>query len=114
MLHPAKSRPYKQKQVPWYIEESLRSMNTLTAQMRCQRGEFRLDESVKLGDPYDETTMENAGPTEVEDGMQAFVVAVLSKGWIRVPPKEISTEEFHICKARVLVELFQQGQQSVD
>lgn len=97
------NRPSIQKPVLGCIEGSLRSISTLAAEMRCQRGEFCPDESVMLGALYDEKTMEDVRITEIEDGVQLFVIAVLSKGWIRIPPKEVSDVERHICKARVLV-----------
>jgi len=64
-----------------------------------------LDTSVTLGAPYDEKTMKDVRFTDVEDGMQASVVAVLSRGWIRNPPKEVGGVARHICKTRVVVKV---------
>lgn len=73
--------------------------------MRCQRGSFRLDESVTFGALYKEETMQDIRITKVGEGMQAVVVAVLSKGWIRTPPKEVGGVERYICKTRVVVHI---------
>jgi hypothetical protein len=72
--------------------------------MKCQRGSFRLDESVAVGASYNEETMQDARGNEMEEGTQAVVVAVLSRGWIRIPPMEVDGMEQYICKTRVLVE----------
>jgi len=73
--------------------------------MRCQRGSFRLDKSVVVGEPFDETTMYDVRCTEIEEGMQAVIAAVLSKGWIRTPPREARGHDRLICKTRVLVQV---------
>ena len=57
-----------------------------------------------LGAPYNEETMNDVRFTDIEDGMQVSVVAVLSRGLIRTPPKEVGGVQRHICKTRVVVE----------
>jgi len=96
-------RPSLQERLLPAIEDSLRSVTTLAAEMKCQRGSFRLDESVAVKAPYNEELMQDVRCVEVEEGMQLVVNAVLSRGWIRVPPKEVGGGERYICKTRVLV-----------
>jgi len=105
VLCAAPRRPCFQEEYLGSIEDSLRSIKTVAAEMRCQRGSFMLDTSVTLGAPYDEKTMKDVRFTDVEDGMQASVVAVLSRGWIRNPPKEVGGVARHICKTRVVVKV---------
>jgi len=96
------------------MEESLRSICTLAAQMRCQRGRFRLDERVTLGALYSEENMEETRGIQVGSGTQAIVSAVLSRGWIRTPPKEVGGAERYICKTRVVVDILPKPEVPVD
>ncbi|KAI5856587.1 hypothetical protein BZA05DRAFT_204567 [Tricharina praecox] len=94
-----------QEQLLPAIGGSLRSVRFLAAEMKCQRGSFRLDDSVGVGDLFDEETMQDVRSTEMEEGTQAIVAAVLSKGWIRIPPKEVDLVEQNICKTRVVISI---------
>jgi hypothetical protein len=96
-------RPCFQPEFLECVDDSLRSILTLAAEMRCQRGGFRLDESVTVGAPFDDETMLDVRSTDVQEGMRAHVVAVLSKGWIRTPPKQAAGVERRICRTRVVV-----------
>jgi len=96
-------RPCFQPQFLECVDDSLRSILMLAAEMRCQRGGFRLDESVAVGALFDGETMQDVRSTDVKEGMQARVVAVLSKGWVRTPPKQAAGAERRICKTRVVV-----------
>jgi len=73
--------------------------------MKCQRGSFAMDVGVVVGAKYDEATMEDVQVTEVEGGMQAVVVAVLSRGWRRIPPAEVGGAIRFIAKSRVVVKV---------
>jgi len=73
--------------------------------MKCQRGSFAMDMDVGVGAEYDEKTMEDVQITDVEEGMRAIVVAVLSRGWLRTPPPEVGGATRFIAKTRVVVKV---------
>ena len=102
-------RPQLQEQFIGRVDGSLRSIQTLAVEMACQRGSFRLDESVAPGVSYDEETMQDIRFSGKEEGKEAVVVAVLSRGWIRTTPKEFGDVERLICKNRVVVKLVPKG-----
>jgi len=64
-----------------------------------------MDTGVVVGAVYDEVTMEDVKITDVEEGMQAVVVAVLSRGWLRIPPAEVGRAKRFIAKSRVMVKV---------
>jgi len=105
VLRSVEQRPVLQERYLASIDATLRSLNTLAAEMKCQRGKFELDTSVVVGALYDGDTMDDVEFTHVEEGMQALVVAVLSRGWIRTPPREVGATKRHINKSRVLVKV---------
>jgi hypothetical protein len=98
-------QPCLQEQYRPAIENSLRTVSKLAAEMKCQRGRFRLDDSVHVDMLYNEDTMHDVRVNEMEADTEVRVIAVLSRGWISIPPKETDSVEQLICKTRVLIEV---------
>jgi hypothetical protein len=107
MLQDVQNEPQLEEKYYSAVEETLHSIHKLSAELHCQRGVYEVDESVRLGEIYDETKMSDAKFSEEEDteGMQAHVKAILSKGWVKKPFPGTSQIDACICKAKVLVSL---------
>lgn len=82
--------------------EYLHSAMDLAAQLRCQRGVYEVDESIKLGDRYDDERMVSLDnpDLDLEDADRAFVSGIMSKGVVR---KAFAGAKEQICKARVII-----------
>ncbi|KAF8533411.1 hypothetical protein BDD12DRAFT_491919 [Trichophaea hybrida] len=88
------------------LREYLHSAMDLAAQLRCQRGVYEVDDSVQLGDPYDDGRMidlDNPDLKDSEDADHAFVSGIMSKGVVRKKFAGAKEVQEQICKARVLV-----------
>jgi len=83
------------------LQDILHSVMYLAARLRCQRGVYEVDESVQLGDPYNDETMVDIKDPDVED--HATVSCIISRGLVKRPYKGATDVEELICKARVLV-----------
>ena len=84
------------------LQERLRKAVLLAAELRCQRGAYEIEDNIKLGDPYDETRMDDVGFT-VEACEKPVVLCILSKGWVRRPFAGSDRVDSRVYKARVLV-----------
>lgn len=85
------------------LQQRLRKAMVLAAELKCQRGAYELDDNIMIGDPYDETRMDDVGFTE--DTCETPVVScILSKGWVRRPFAGAERVDSRVYKARVLVE----------
>jgi hypothetical protein len=77
---------------------------TLSAEMKCQRGLYEVDNNIQAGDPYDEATMEDIGFADLDETRETVVVkAIITKGIIK-KPSPISKEVVQLAKARVLID----------
>ena len=86
------------------VEDTMKSAMGLAADVKCQRGVYEIDDSVHLGDSYDDTKMVNVRfSDDDEEDSEAFVKAILSNGWVRRPYSGSKDIEARICKARVVV-----------
>jgi hypothetical protein len=87
------------------IQQALRSALILAVDMKCQRGVYQIDNRVQLGDLYDESTMSDVKFSEEEDGedKQTRVIAILSRGWVKIPCDGSDEILAQICKTRVVV-----------
>jgi hypothetical protein len=88
------------------LSEHLQSVMVLAAQFKCQRGVFELDDSIHLGDRYDDERMadiQNPDLTGTEDAEFARVCGIVSNGmmWKSFTGERPAQER--IFKARVLV-----------
>lgn len=85
------------------LRERLRKVMHLAAELRCQRGAYEIDNNIQLGEPYDETRMDDVGFTE--DACETpIVLCILSKGFVRRPFAGSDRVDSRVYKARVLVE----------
>jgi hypothetical protein len=83
------------------LQDILQSVLHLAARLRCQHGVYEVDESVQLGDRYDDDTMVDIKDPDVED--HAIVNCIISRGLVKRSYKGATDVEELICKARVLV-----------
>jgi hypothetical protein len=89
------------------ICQSLHSVHILGADMKCQRGVYMMTNDVQLGDPYDESRMTDvtfsSDEEEEEEGNQRRVIAILSRGWVKLQFGAAPEILARICKTRVVV-----------
>ncbi|KAF8533643.1 hypothetical protein BDD12DRAFT_898322 [Trichophaea hybrida] len=88
------------------LRDLLLSVMHLAAQLRCQRGIYEVDNSICLGDYYDDDRMidlENPDLKETNDSRYAHVRAVVSNGVVWKSFTGPGAVVERICKARVLV-----------
>jgi len=85
------------------LSELLLKARTLSAEMKCQRGLYEVDNNIQVGDPYDEATMEEIGFADLDEAREAVVTAIIMKGIIK-RPSPISKEVVQLGKARVLID----------
>jgi len=88
------------------LRDLLHSIRRLAAQLRCQRGVYEVDDSICLGDRYDDERMvdlENPDLKDTDDVKHARVRAIVSKGVVWKSFTGPSAVVERICKARVLV-----------
>ncbi|KAA8895127.1 hypothetical protein FN846DRAFT_894443 [Sphaerosporella brunnea] len=87
------------------LEQALLSIHVLAADLKCQKAVYEMDRTIRLGDLYDETTMEDVkfSSTLDEAGRPARVIAILSRGWVKVHSDGPEKIQEHVCKTRVLV-----------
>jgi hypothetical protein len=104
-LQAVQKNPQFQERYLSAIHHSLRAVVTLAAELRCQRGIYAMDNSVKLGDIYDESTMHdvNFSDDDEDDDQEKHVIAIISRGWMKLPFEGAKEVLAHICKTRVLV-----------
>ncbi|KAF8541134.1 hypothetical protein BDD12DRAFT_830363 [Trichophaea hybrida] len=88
------------------LHKWLHSVVTLAAELRCQRGLYEVDDSVKLGDVYDDKRMLDVKfAVDDENPGNAVVTGVISRGVVK---REFVGDErvlAQICKTRVLVKI---------
>ena len=82
--------------------KTLSEVQTLATHLACHRHAYEMD-NVRLGDPFDEKTMDYAPQTDIDEG--SVVSCVISRGWVRKEYKGAPEILARICKARVLLRL---------
>jgi len=88
------------------LREWLYSVIILAAELKCQRGVFEVDESVKLGELYDDQRMFDVKiVVDEENTRHAIVSAILSKGVVRRSYAGAEEVQAQICRTRVLVKI---------
>ncbi|KAF8245503.1 hypothetical protein K440DRAFT_634216 [Wilcoxina mikolae CBS 423.85] len=87
------------------LRELIRSVMHLTAQLRCQRGVYEVDDSIRPGQRYeDERMVDPKNPDlETDEASRASVRAVLSNGLVWKSFTGAGAVEERIFKARVVV-----------
>jgi hypothetical protein len=95
---------FQDKFVP-AIHQSLHSVQVLGADMKCQRGVYQMTNDVKLGDLYDDSRMTDVkfSDDDDEEGKRQRVIAILSRGWVKLPFEGATEILARVCKARVVV-----------
>ena len=75
----------------------------LAAELKCQRFAYGIDHNIVVGEPYDESRMDNIKFDE--DAYETPVIScILSKGLVRRPFAGSDEAYSRVYKARVLVE----------
>ncbi|KAF8243914.1 hypothetical protein K440DRAFT_663817 [Wilcoxina mikolae CBS 423.85] len=88
------------------LRKWLHSVVILAAELRCQRGVYEVDESVKLGDVYDDKRMLDVKfAVDDENPGHAVVSAVISRGVVKREFVGDTKVQAQICKTRVLVKI---------
>lgn len=84
--------------------------SNLAAELRCQRGVYEVDNNIRVGDTYDDSTMTDVtfSAADLDDEeentqKQAFVSCIIAKGVVRRPFPGSTEVEKQLSKARVLV-----------
>lgn len=85
------------------LEGLLRTAKMLASQLRCQRGAYKIDQCVALGDPFVETLMNDPKVTDIEVGESAVVSCIISNRIVKLLYVGSDKVEAQISKARVLV-----------
>ena len=88
------------------LRKWLQSVMILAAELKCQRFVYEVDQSVQLGEPYDDTRMlDMKFVVDEENASYAFVDAIISRGVVKrsyAGDKEVRAQ---IGKTKVLVKI---------
>lgn len=87
------------------LQEICKDAKKLAADFRCQRNCYEVDNSIQLGEPYNDSTMIDPIFTIVDDGKVPVVSCIIFNGIVRRPFSGSNEVEQKICKAIVLISL---------
>ncbi|KAF8541132.1 hypothetical protein BDD12DRAFT_830360 [Trichophaea hybrida] len=91
------------------LKEILHSARTLAAELKCQRAVYEVDHNIRVGDPYDDSTMVDVSySTEIDDDeeerkKQMVVTGVIAKGVVKRPFPGSVEVEAQLARAKVKV-----------
>lgn len=89
------------------LQRIIQNLRILGAQLKCQRAAYELDNSVTIGQEYDDSRMHGIQVAALEEmdpkKQKAYVTCILSRGIVKKKYKSSAEVEASICRARVLV-----------
>lgn len=99
---------FQEKYLP-AIQNTLCSVAMLSAELKCQRSVYEIDDTVHAGQLFDESRMIDVKFTDQADDEnkeeEAVVKCIISRGWVRRSYGDFEDIHERLCKARVLVSI---------